>query len=129
MDRLVREQMTVEVVEFMAEAARNQTFTGYGEFFAVAVHRLDRDLHRTVGDAPYVRNGQTAFDFLLFAFRRDDCPPGVSDALVAELAREAERRGQTVLNLGLGIDGGIAFFKKKWDAFEAMPHLETSWTV
>jgi hypothetical protein len=67
--------------------------------------------------------------FYMFAFRRDDCPPGVSDALVAELAREAERRGQTVLNLGLGIDGGIAFFKKKWDAFEAMPHLETSWTV
>ena len=67
--------------------------------------------------------------FYMFAFRRDDCPPGVSDALVAELTREAEKRGQSILNLGLGIDGGIAFFKKKWDAFEAMPHLETSWTV
>jgi len=67
--------------------------------------------------------------FYMFAFRRDDCPPGVSDALVAELAREAERRGQSTLNLGLGIDGGISFFKKKWDAVEAMPHFETSWTV
>jgi hypothetical protein len=67
--------------------------------------------------------------FYMFAFRRDDCPPGVSDALVAALAREAEKRGQSVLNLGLGIDGGISFFKKKWNAYEAMPHLETSWAV
>ena len=67
--------------------------------------------------------------FYMFAFRQDDCPPGVSDALVQALADEAVRRGQSVLNLGLGIDGGIAFFKKKWGAFEAMPHLETSWMV
>ncbi|MBQ4325401.1 MAG: DUF2156 domain-containing protein [Mailhella sp.] len=67
--------------------------------------------------------------FYMFAFRRDDCPPGVSDALVAALAREAQKRGQSVLNLGLGIDGGISFFKKKWNAYEAMPHLETSWAV
>ncbi|WP_418764784.1 GNAT family N-acetyltransferase [Mailhella sp.] len=67
--------------------------------------------------------------FYMFAFRRDDCPPGVSDALLKALADEAVRRGQSVLNLGLGIDEGIAFFKKKWGAFEAMPHLETSWTV
>ena len=67
--------------------------------------------------------------FYMFAFRQDDCPPGVSDALLRALADEAERRGQTTLNLGLGIDGGIAFFKKKWGAFPAMPHLETSWTA
>lgn len=67
--------------------------------------------------------------FYMFAFRQDDCPPGVSDALLQALADEAVRRGQSVLNLGLGIDGGITFFKKKWGAFESMPHLETSWTL
>ena len=67
--------------------------------------------------------------FYMFAFRQDDCPPGVSDALLQALADEAVRRGQSVLNLGLGIDGGITFFKKKWGAFELMPHLETSWTL
>lgn len=67
--------------------------------------------------------------FYMFAFRQDDCPPGVSDALLKALADEAVRRGQSVLNLGLGIDGGITFFKKKWGAFESMPHLETSWMV
>ena len=67
--------------------------------------------------------------FYMFAFRQDDCPPGVSDALLRALADEAERRGQSTLNLGLGIDGGITFFKKKWGACLAMPHFETSWTV
>lgn len=67
--------------------------------------------------------------FYMFAFRQDDCPPGVSDALLQALADEAVRRGQSVLNLGLGMDGGITFFKKKWGAFELMPHLETSWTL
>lgn len=67
--------------------------------------------------------------FYMFAFRREDCPPGVSDALLDRLAAEAVERGQSRLNLGLGIDGGITFFKRKWDAFEAMPHLETSWNI
>ena len=84
----------------------------------------DRLLALAVGDYSALSTA-----FYMFAFRRDDCPPGVSDALVQALAEEAVRRGQTVLNLGLGIDGGITFFKRKWGAFEFMPHLETSWTV
>lgn len=84
----------------------------------------DRLLAMAVGDYSALSTA-----FYMFAFRRDDCPPGVSDALVQALAEEAVRRGQTVLNLGLGIDGGITFFKRKWGAFEFMPHLETSWTV
>lgn len=67
--------------------------------------------------------------FYMFAFRQSSCPPGVSDALLQAIAHEAEKRGQSTLNLGLGIDGGITFFKKKWCAYAAMPHVETSWTV
>lgn len=84
----------------------------------------DRLLALAVGDYTALSTA-----FYMFAFRQDDCPPGVSDVLLQALADEAVRRGQTVLNLGLGIDGGITFFKKKWGAFEAMPHLETGWTV
>ena len=63
-------------------------------------------------------------------FRHGEPTRKVQEAeAVAALVREAEKRGQSVLNLGLGIDGGISFFKKKWDAYEAMPHLETSWAV
>ncbi len=67
--------------------------------------------------------------FYMFAFRHEDCPPGGSDALLFALCREAQERGQSWMNLGLGIDGGITFFKKKWKAELAAPHVETSWSL
>ncbi len=86
-----------------------------------ASHRL---LAMAVGDYSSLSTA-----FYMFAFRHKDSPPGVSDLLLHALSREALRHGQNILNLGLGIDGGITFFKKKWGAFEAMPHLETSWVI
>ncbi len=67
--------------------------------------------------------------FYMFAFRRSDSPPGTGDLLLDAIAREAVERGQRVLNLGLGIDSGISFFKKKWGARELMPHTETTWSL
>ena len=54
---------------------------------------------------------------------------GTGDALLHALAAGAAERGQRSLNLGLGIDEGIAFFKKKWGARVLMPHKETSWSL
>ena len=65
--------------------------------------------------------------FYLFAFRHPQSPPGTADALLEALAEEGIRRGHTLLNLGLGINGGIAFFKRKWGAEVLQPHMETSW--
>lgn len=66
--------------------------------------------------------------FYMFAFRRPDAPPGTADALLAALAAEGAARGQTRLNLGLGIGPGVAFFKKKWGAVPALPCVETCWS-
>lgn len=66
--------------------------------------------------------------FYLFAFRRPDSPPGTADLLLAALAETAAARGHSRLNLGLGINAGIAFFKRKWGATPILPHMETSWT-
>ena len=65
----------------------------------------------------------------MFAFRRPDAPPGTADALLAALAAEAETRGHGLLNLGLGIHPGVAFFKKKWGASLFLPCVETGWSV
>ncbi len=66
--------------------------------------------------------------FYLFAFRRPDSPPGTADLLLSALAETATARGHSRLNLGLGINPGIAFFKRKWGATPILPHVETSWT-
>jgi hypothetical protein len=47
--------------------------------------------------------------------------PGASDLLLAHVIERAQAEGKRHLNLGLGIDSGIAFFKKKWGA---TPFLE-----
>ncbi len=65
--------------------------------------------------------------FYMFAFRAPDCPPGGSDLLLARLADAAVEAGHTSLNLGLGINSGIAFFKRKWNARILLPHVETTW--
>mgnify|MGYP007093029558 CR=1 FL=1 len=43
--------------------------------------------------------------------------------------RRRHPRGHTLLNLGLGINPGIVFFKRKWNATILRPHVETSWAV
>jgi hypothetical protein len=48
--------------------------------------------------------------------------PGTSDLLLDALIREAQVRGQAYLNLGLGINPGVVFFKKKWGAAPFLRH-------
>ena len=65
--------------------------------------------------------------FYMFAARAPFCPPGVADALLRALAREAERRGHSQLNLGLGVNEGIRRFKRKWGQARLLPYVETTW--
>lgn len=67
--------------------------------------------------------------FYMFAFRRQDSPPGCADALLNAVLDEAAERGHSLLNLGLGINPGVAFFKRKWQARPWLPYVETSWEL
>ena len=67
--------------------------------------------------------------FYMFSFRHPDAPPGTADLLLARLVEEAHARGHARMNLGLGINGGISFFKKKWHAEPGLPYVETSWEL
>ena len=67
--------------------------------------------------------------FYMFSFRRPDAPPGTADALLAGLLDKARRLGHERMNLGLGINDGIGFFKRKWGAVRFPPYVETSWDL
>jgi hypothetical protein len=63
------------------------------------------------------------YTFYLFNFRSRPSPvPGTSDLLLHALIREAKERGKSYLNLGLGINDGVAFFKKKWGGRPFLRH-------
>ena len=40
--------------------------------------------------------------------------PGASDLLLYEVIQQAKTEGKKFTNLGLGINPGVSFFKKKW---------------
>ncbi len=67
--------------------------------------------------------------FYMFAFRKAQASPGVADAVLLALLDEALARGHNQCNLGLGINDGIRFFKKKWGANPTLPLVQTTWTV
>lgn len=67
--------------------------------------------------------------FYMFAFRYQTAPPGTADGLLAAICAEAGARGHSQINLGLGIDPGVSFFKKKWGAKPFLPLVETSWKI
>ena len=61
--------------------------------------------------------GAREYAFYMFNFRSNKYHiPGASDLLLAYVIAQAKTKGKRYLNLGLGIDPGIAFFKKKWGA-------------
>ena len=61
--------------------------------------------------------GARDYGFYMFNFRAmDRALPGASDLLLREAIREAVHQGKKYMNLGLGINRGVAFFKEKWGA-------------
>jgi hypothetical protein len=61
--------------------------------------------------------------FYMFNFR--SCRhsfPGASDLLLHDLIAESTSRGKSRVNLGLGINAGVTFFKTKWGACRFLPH-------
>ena len=66
--------------------------------------------------------------FYMFAFRNAAlAPPGATDLLLSRLLEEAQERGHTRMNLGLGVNEGIGFFKRKWGAVPFLPYVQTTW--
>jgi hypothetical protein len=48
--------------------------------------------------------------------------PGASDLLLSAVMQQAIAEGKKYINLGLGINLGVAFFKKKWGGVAFLPH-------
>jgi hypothetical protein len=48
--------------------------------------------------------------------------PGASDLLLSEVVRQAVTNQKKYINLGLGINPGVAFFKEKWGGVAFLPH-------
>jgi hypothetical protein len=68
--------------------------------------------------------GSKEHAFYMFNFRSPGCSvPGASDMLLSGIIEEARREGKRRLNLGLGINPGVTFFKRKWGGACFLPYF------
>jgi len=99
--------------------------------------RIDKYLSSSktawIFDARDERNELVAFDvaefkprsysFYMFNFTSDALyVPGASDLLLSEVIQQAKTEGKKYINLGLGINSGVTFFKKKWGGAVFLPY-------
>jgi hypothetical protein len=99
--------------------------------------RIDKYLSSSknawIFDAKTSRRELVAFDIAefkpreyaiyMFNFRSDALyVPGASDLLLSEVIQQAKTEGKKYFNLGLGINPGVTFFKKKWGGEIFLPY-------
>ena len=96
-------------------------------------HFLSASESAWIFDARTERGELAAFDvaefkakdyaFYMFNFSSDAFyVPGASDLLLFEVIQQAKVEGKKYINLGLGIDPGVAFFKEKWGGTAFLPY-------
>jgi hypothetical protein len=70
-----------------------------------------------------VEFGAGSYSLYMFNFiSRDRYIPGASDLLLYEMLRSSGEEKKKFINLGLGINPGITFFKKKWGGLAFLPY-------
>ena len=70
----------------------------------------------------------STYAFYMFNVRtKKDYIPGTSDALFEEMINLALSGGKRFINLGLGINEGVSFFKKKWGGKPFLPYYLYEW--
>jgi hypothetical protein len=68
------------------------------------------------------------YAFYMFNVRtKKNYVPGTSDALFEEMVNLALSGGKRYINLGLGINEGVRFFKKKWGGKPFLPYYFYEW--
>lgn len=82
-----------------------------------------RDAHDNLIAFDLADFGAAQYAFYMFNFRAMRYNvPGASDLLLAHIIERARAEGKCYVNLGLGIDAGVAFFKRKWGAVPFLKH-------
>jgi len=72
--------------------------------------------------------GPKHYGFYMFNFTSNDRVfPGASDLLLWEILLQAKREDKHYINLGLGINPGVSFFKEKWGGVPFLPYSSCSY--
>lgn len=74
--------------------------------------------------------GAKEYAFYMFNFRsQKHYVPGASDLLLRELINTAQEEGKSFINLGLGVNNGVIFFKKKWGGIPFLDYKSCNYNL
>ena len=74
--------------------------------------------------------GPKHYAFYMFNFTSHNrVVPGASDLLLWEILLQAKREDKHYINLGLGINPGVSFFKEKWGGVPFLPYSSCSYEL
>jgi hypothetical protein len=74
--------------------------------------------------------GSRQYAFYMFNFRsRRHKIPGASDLLIHAIIQESRARDKIFLNMGLGLNAGVEFFKEKWRAVPFLHYQSLHFSV
>ncbi|MDL2316100.1 TraB/GumN family protein [Desulfovibrio sp. OttesenSCG-928-A18] len=65
--------------------------------------------------------------YIIGAHSKNHYSPHATDLLFATMLQRAKEEGKSWLHLGLGVNAGIARFKRKWGARELLPYAMAAW--
>jgi hypothetical protein len=72
--------------------------------------------------------GPRHYAFYMFNVTSHNRPvPGASDLLLWEILLQAKREDKHYMNLGLGTNSGVTFFKEKWGGVPFLPYSSCSY--
>jgi len=91
---------------------------------ALIIEARHREDHRLLA-FNIMETGAWEYDFYLFniTWAESRKIPGINDLLLHEAILEASRAGKKFINMGLGINPGIAAFKTKWGGAPFLPYF------
>ncbi len=124
LDYIRRKGMDTALCSILQRLSTYVITTAQVEIFSAYAKNNDTLLAFALGD---FSSFSTAF--YMFAFRSEQASPGVADAVLLALLNAASSYGHSQCNLGLGINEGIRFFKKKWGAKPNIPFVQTKWQI
>jgi hypothetical protein len=82
-----------------------------------------RDSRKTLVAFDVADFGATHYAMYMFNFTSRPCSvPGASDLLLRHVIQFAKEENKGFINLGLGINPGVIFFKRKWGAVPFCPY-------
>ena len=123
-----REMVDEFLKEHSVDEGTRFIFERIGDYVSSSMTAQVFDARRKTGELAafdVIESGSKEYCFYMFNFRSKNLYiPGASDLLLSNVIVSSREEGKKYINLGLGINPGVTFFKRKWGGIPFVSYRE-----